>query len=390
MPTYLVKLTPVEKFFFGQKNTFETDNVNYFVRSARLPQQTTILGLLRYQYLLHAGDQVFKGNKIVSWRKAKRLVGLRSFSTTASAEHNNFGQIQGLSPVFLIEQGETGEVAYFPAGLRYQRRAEELRRLELMREQGEGQERLHLLQESEQPSEVYSTKNGLSSVWVSSEGKLVAEEEFFEEDCRVGITKDYEGGVREDAFFYQVFYRFRGKYSFACYFEASEACKLPERKLVHFGGERQSFVMECIPVDKLPADEQSYTQRIRQAFYPSEETYHAVLLLSDAHIKAKALEGAAFSLTEIREFARVITSVRKTKHYYNRSSTRSKDKVDTQGNMCVSEEMELYARGSIFYFDSLDQAEVFQKQVHASTFHKIGYNYTQLIINTQATNTATI
>lgn len=64
MATYLIKLTPLDKFFFGQKKTFGDDNVNYVVYSSFFPQQTALLGLLRYQVLQIAGEEVFKNNKI--------------------------------------------------------------------------------------------------------------------------------------------------------------------------------------------------------------------------------------------------------------------------------------------------------------------------------------
>ena len=75
MYTYLIKLTPLDKFFFGQKKTFGDDNANYFVYSSHFPQQTTLLGLLRYQLLQIAGEDVFKDNKIQDTNKAAKLIG---------------------------------------------------------------------------------------------------------------------------------------------------------------------------------------------------------------------------------------------------------------------------------------------------------------------------
>ncbi len=50
---YLIKLTPVDQFFFGGNITFGENKAtqNYLVRSEKYPQQTTLLGMLRYQLL---------------------------------------------------------------------------------------------------------------------------------------------------------------------------------------------------------------------------------------------------------------------------------------------------------------------------------------------------
>ena len=55
MATKLIKLTPLDAFFFGDENTFGMDNTSYYVRSRKLPQQTSLLGLLRYELLKKKG-----------------------------------------------------------------------------------------------------------------------------------------------------------------------------------------------------------------------------------------------------------------------------------------------------------------------------------------------
>jgi hypothetical protein len=51
--SYLLTLEPMEPYFFGNEKTFSFDpkspaDNRYFIKSERLPMQTTILGALRY------------------------------------------------------------------------------------------------------------------------------------------------------------------------------------------------------------------------------------------------------------------------------------------------------------------------------------------------------
>lgn len=198
MSTYLIKLTPLDKFFFGQKKTFGDDNANYFVYSSLFPQQTALLGLLRYQLLQIAGEEVFKNNKIQDKEKAAELIGEQSFSPFAEKKLQ-FGIIESLSPVFIIDKKNKDEY-FLPVGRRFQK------------EKGEDlYELLHLSCEDGCPPifSKYKSKKGMASCWLSSKSHtLLNEEDFFTKDERIGIRKDYEGATNDDAFFRQRYYRF--------------------------------------------------------------------------------------------------------------------------------------------------------------------------------------
>lgn len=370
MYTYLVKLTPMEKFFFGQKNTFEEDNVNYFVRSSHFPQQTSLLGLLRYQLLLDAGSDIFSDNKIVKATEAVKLIGKQSFSPFSKGE--GFGVIKGLSPIFLIDSEES----YFPAGKRYQKKGKD-----------KPYEVLSLFCESKHPFfKDYSSKAGLPDMWINSKGELLDEDTLFVEDSRVGIRKNYEGNTDDNSFFYETFYRFNnenGKRSlcFAFYCEL-ETEKEFSNRIVHLGGERQPFFMEVIKVNAA----EGYSSKTGAIKYEKDENYYTVMLLSDAYIESKIVDEAYFAVTEITEFACLLTTTEHTKRFYNRNNERKLSHMEDRGssvsnNISVSKEIELYARGSLFYFKDKDSAEAFKSKVESSHFHTIGYNHTIIIPN---------
>ncbi|KGN71410.1 type III-B CRISPR module-associated Cmr3 family protein [Porphyromonas sp. COT-239 OH1446] len=394
MPTYLVKLKPLEKFFFGQKHKFnEDDSVNYYLRSARFPQQTALLGLLRYQYLQLAGTGIYENNKIVNWREADALVGPFSFNPDRNAK-NEFGQIQSLSPVFLMDTKEKGNPThYFPIGRRYQREGEE----------DKGPYQVLELDAKGECLSNYSPKKDHPHMWASAEGTPISEDDFFGVDCRVGVRaekwKKDKGSPEEYGFFYQEFGRFKNEQCtvhtdsdgcevepekcvqepclslcFAFYYTCSVESKLPASEVVFLGGERQSFLMEVEDADKVKDAETVYQEKCDEVLQtlPKSPTHSVVVLLSDARIEVD-WEAVSFAITEIRDFARVIVP----KTDINDESIKN---ISSRKHLLAQPPLELYARGSLFYFADDEKAREFEQLVRkANNFHKIGYNYTHLI-----------
>ena len=122
MSKYQITLTPVDKFFFGGDMTFQVgakelpknwneitdenerariekqveDNTrysSYIIQSSLFPQQTSLLGMLRFLILRNYED-VFKEGQIVNKDRAKALIGERSFTVNANDhDENHFGRI---------------------------------------------------------------------------------------------------------------------------------------------------------------------------------------------------------------------------------------------------------------------------------------------------------
>ncbi|KKC51150.1 type III-B CRISPR module-associated protein Cmr3 [Porphyromonas gulae] len=398
MSNYLIKLTPLDKFFFGQKKTFGDDNANYFVYSSHFPQQTALLGLLRYQLLQIAGEDVFKDNKIQDTNKAAELIGEQSFSPFVK-DKLQFGIIESLSPVFIIDKknDEGKEEHFLPVGKRFQKEKEE-----------DPYNLLHLSCEDECPpifesresqkekEEAYDPKKGLASCWLSSNGTtLLNEEDFFIKDERIGIRKDYEGATNDDAFFCQRYYRFKN-FKKVVEDEEAKVCKQPpvrvhdfcfatvletekaieheklNGRIVYLGGERQPFLME---VSEKTEDLQL---NIKGSALTSDEKHYTVVLLSDAKIEPNHLKGVKFASTEVKDFACLLTHVG-TRRFYNKKKKREEQYLE-KDETALSHQHELYARGSVFYFDTKEQADQFCEHLAASSnFHTIGYNHAQII-----------
>lgn len=106
MQDYLIKLTPLEPYFFGGEQNFAYGQVkrevkqNYFIKSLLTPSQTTLLGALRYA-VLAAENSLITDYKSAEQRVAyNNLVGEKSFSFT---EERNYGKIGSISPLFILD-----------------------------------------------------------------------------------------------------------------------------------------------------------------------------------------------------------------------------------------------------------------------------------------------
>lgn len=383
MSTYLIKLTPLDKFFFGQKKTFGDDNANYFVYSSHFPQQTTLLGLLRYQLLQIAGEEVFKDNKIQDEHKAGELIGKQSFSPFVE-EELQFGIIESLSSVFIIDKMNEDE-HFLPVGRRFQKENEKA-----------PYNLLHLSCQAGCPPIFgeYKPKKGLASCWLSSKSHtLLNEEDFFTKDERIGIRKDYEGATNDDAFFCQRYYRFKNfkkvvedeegneckqppvrvhDFCFATVLETEKAIEHEKLngRIVYLGGERQPFLMEV--------SEETFKLTIESSTLTSDEKHYTVVLLSDAMIESKLLSEVRFASTEVKDFACLLTHVG-TKKFYNKENKRQEHYLKESAT-ALSLQKELYARGSVFYFDTEEQANQFCEDLEkVPNFHTIGYNHAIII-----------
>jgi CRISPR-associated protein Cmr3 len=104
MSTYLIKLYPLERFYFGSDETFGDDNRNYFVRSMYFPQQTTLLGALRYA-LLKVENLMDDKGYVSDSGAASTAIGASGFAK--DDDYRKYGKINNISPVFLT--GPDGE-----------------------------------------------------------------------------------------------------------------------------------------------------------------------------------------------------------------------------------------------------------------------------------------
>ena len=104
---YLLKLQPMEPYFFGNEKTFSfdpqtpADNL-YFIRSERIPLQTTVLGALRY-LLMPVKNSNYRYTQCQQ-QQNEGIIGPASFQI--EGEKQSFGTIEKISPLFLMKGQE--------------------------------------------------------------------------------------------------------------------------------------------------------------------------------------------------------------------------------------------------------------------------------------------
>lgn len=106
---YLVKIKPLEPYTFGGENGFSYEEIeyngSYYMNSKNLPEQTTLIGTMRY--LLLQSEGALKSNFQYSPEEKERMekiCGKDSFQF--EQENQEFGYIKELSPMFLIDHEE--------------------------------------------------------------------------------------------------------------------------------------------------------------------------------------------------------------------------------------------------------------------------------------------
>ncbi|MBR4344488.1 MAG: hypothetical protein IKP88_17605 [Lachnospiraceae bacterium] len=115
MIRYLVKLTPIGVYTFGTDQNYPFPGENYgkpsYIAETNLwPEQTTILGMLRYEILRNKSMIKDKNDYTCDeLKKIEAIIGSDGFDFSSSA--NTLGLIEGISPVFLMkEDGGTDHI----------------------------------------------------------------------------------------------------------------------------------------------------------------------------------------------------------------------------------------------------------------------------------------
>lgn len=114
MGKYLIKLKPLEPYFFGGERTFgfgkkTKQKQPYYIVSEYTPSQPTLFGTLRYIVLAQNNALIEQSDndqeKSEKLKKLKELVGENSFSfeKAHNGENQTFGKIEKISPLFLIK-----------------------------------------------------------------------------------------------------------------------------------------------------------------------------------------------------------------------------------------------------------------------------------------------
>lgn len=358
MSRYLITLTPVDKFFFGGEMKFsvgaeKAQNESYIIESNMFPQQTSLLGMLRF--LLLRNSNYFGNGHITNPAEASKLIGPRSFSVSQDgAFENDFGHIKLISRCFIqrLSGDKCEDLDMAPYDSEFDVSFDENSCKGMYNGIGIQLPDISRKDKSTDKKGYEYTKR----MCCESTGVTIPLDEIFVCDNRLGINRDIEKGTTEDnALYKQVNLRFNtGKgvtYRFAFYADV-ESVKLEEYngQLVSLGADNSVFTLgvTIVEEDKDNANGDSLK----------------VTLLSPAFLDKSVWSIPCFSISETIPFRFLQADVADTKSY----------NIINKG-LKQSERYELYDSGSVFFFKNEEDKKKFTHSLDAKkAFRQIGYN----------------
>ena len=364
---YLITLKPQGAFYFGGEYSFgtgdKTDSLaSYIVESNYFPQQTSLLGMLRF-WLLRNDSVAFDCsiNRIINKEVAEKIIGSKSFS---AKENRTFGKILKVGTC-QIKKGN--DEFLLPMPLDFELDVDFRKALTVS--YNDIEKKMPKIQKKGTDDE-YTGKNPIYSKLYSTKKQSPVEyEEVFTEDRRVGIERDHKTGKVDDGNLYkQIFYRLNEDCSFVFEAEFDDSTVLPENnQLVELGGDSSKFILSYEEIKD--ETKMEYGNEVK---LPSGDKTK-VVLLSDAFIDN---DNSIFSITEITPMRFLETLVKENGKYHRLTNKEVQDKEDKL--IKKSDRYSLYKRGSVFYFDE-KQATAFIENNKKENFKQIGYNNFQII-----------
>lgn len=335
---YRITLEPLQNFFFGGEKHNEEYEANYYVVSQNYPQQTTLLGMLRFFLLRENG--LVSGRSIENKKAAEELIGRKSFDYESS--ENEFGRIKSLGPLYLYNKDE----AYYfgPKDCLFNL----------------SDEFLYFYNSESFKGKKHYKYLGLN--FISTDGKIEISfksyENFTKEIKQVGNKITEKGGNKEDSFYRQIFKTLEPGWKFA--FDAEIDSDIKEGMYrVQLGGERRFFNMEIKKVKKVKFE---LPKRFKR-----ERPY--ILCISDCFLENEHIKKAAFGITEYVSFRNFKSTVSTKNHYgFNK-------KQNIEEAVVRSDRHQLLKRGSVLYFSDKNKRDEVADIIENSTAKKIGFNH---------------
>lgn len=371
---YLLILHPVSTFFFGGEGSFGSGpNENYIVHSRHLPQQTTLLGMLRMLVLdVHRLlSNAEKGEKIIP--EAHKYIGEKSFSIDKPGQEceKDYGHIQKLSQVFILR----GEDEFFHKapkdwGFSY---APETHKAKIAGMNGYNKDFLPVLDRYE------PKKNKLMEGYLSNKGHFLKTDEIFVEHNKIGITKKIDKEEDEQAFFKQISFSLKKEFSFGLliWIDKDTAEKITKRfendtSLIYMGGERSCFSASLTDEFDIKDDDTYSFPNYTADYANAAPGKSRIVLLSDAYINSKIYNACEFCISNSMEFRHLTSHTKTTTSYYARG--------ETTGSLGRSGKYHLLEQGSVLLFGKDEDLEFVAAELEkASGFRQIGYNIFQKI-----------
>ncbi|MCD4793396.1 MAG: hypothetical protein K8R54_09200 [Bacteroidales bacterium] len=357
MSKYFITLKPIEDYFFGGENTFrnnDSDETNYFARSNPYPQQTSLLGLLRYILLESNNTLPLFENK----DRANAIIGEKSFDPTQQKSEQNFGIITELSPLYIYNQGNK---KIYRISLPYENFS--------LNDENHGRILLNNIKNNSFTIKDYDPKKYYYPILIDAEGNSIKFNDVFQElKPRIGIDKDREQD-NENKMFKQIFYTLKPNFHFAFYADlknnytsdnkSNTETKIKKKGIVFFGGEQKQFSYKTVKENE--TEKETVKDKLVFISEPdfNNENTDKIVLLSDAFVDKNIFNKAKIILNKVQDF-------RTVKIAFGNNKFNKKEDVSFKYN--------LLKRGSVIFYNNENKDEIIEELEKNKNYRKIGFN----------------
>ena len=384
MSKYLVRFKPLDLFFFGGENKYRPRKdrnkikfeADYLLRSEKFPQQTTILGALRYLILQENGQIPIQDEQ-----KAKKLVGEHGFRINKNQKHvpNNYGLIEKLSPVYLQWEGNY----YMPTPylfvkddnekpqvleVKYKENSKKSPNDDLLVYKNSLNENGLLVYENYDPKKGFVEKLSM----IDKMDDTIDYDCVYAEVEKVGIKKNNEDGTPaddEDAFYKMIAYKFKNKETaFVVEVDLNNSSDgetwkpdTTKKYFIPMGAEKSPFQVTFHEIS-----EEILKPRLPEEFNPP---LPFILLTSDTYVEENP---ADFSVGSTKTFRFLETKVVQNGAY---AKFKEHNQANGQDEINRSRRYNLLARGSVLFFVNDKNKNTGQSNIADKyEFTQIGYN----------------
>lgn len=367
---FLCKLKPLESYFFGGEHIFDLagEEKSYYIKSERMPTQSTLLGMLRFLVLSKAGllNDTAAPDDPRSFRDAKKkLIGENGFIIDGPMDSNaDYGEILALSPAFLMDADRHRWIrtpfnhikhkkSYTPFTMKKGPLTDigcsPLLPKEYREKEGLSDSFLDI-DSFEHPVRECGAVGGKDN---NNSGRRKLPLFSFEEHTRIYRHSDEEG------YFKKSYISLDPEFSFSFYCEMRTRDALPEKETVYLGQEKSAFFFSCEEMNDSTDPVQSLEKKIGELNGgPHGDVYYAAsdMYLSNGINK----QGMLFSIVETKPF-RTLTQ--------NPSGGS-----DFRNSRIRSDEYQLVQAGSVFYLEKGSAGGLLSEH-RLEGMQQAGFNY---------------
>jgi CRISPR-associated protein Cmr3 len=351
----LIKLRPLDYYFFGGEETFDNGAKglkNFHVKSNLLPQQTGLAGLIRHQLVLAGygiGAASFNGASVPQWES-----------------------LTSISPLFLINN-ENQFLVPCPALINHS-----FTRVQIAFESNEYSFRNGNWQNIAIHVKDYDAKKGLTNCWLNlATQETIREDKIFETKKHIGINKAKRMEQQDDtgAFYQQEYISLAKGYSFCAFVEFSDDVVTDNlNTIMPFGGEKRSFDITYLSAETNWEQIKTHAVSAISALMPQ---HVSIILLSDTYVENlpafyHSISGGIFHAKPFRHITtpgniRSVNFARLTKNNGQTDQLRKSDRM-----------LKFLEKGAVIFPNDLGACV---KLLTNSVYSSIGYN--QFIIINQ-------